>query len=227
MSTNEKFLTQRQRYQPVMLPQDFSDEEMARDWTLTTSDLLEIERYRARFRLFISLQICAVRLYGRFIQDIGSVSPRIVSYLNNQLSLPPSLTVASPEREATLAEQRKNILTYLGFTRYDENIQSNLKLWLVKQAEKGFLPDALFLRAEQYLLSSRVILPGPTIIERLIISTCAQVHERMFDTLYKQLSAGIKQTIDDLLVTLPGDQRSLFYLLKESPPSAGNDSNLL
>lgn len=163
MSTNEKFLTQRQRYQPVMLPQDFSDEEMARDWTLTTSDLLEIERYRARFRLFISLQVCAVRLYGRFIQDIGSVSPRIVSYLNNQLSLPPSLTVASPEREATLAEQRKNILTYLGFTRYDENIQSNLKLWLVKQAEKGFLPDALFLRAEQYLLSSRVILPGPTI----------------------------------------------------------------
>lgn len=132
MSTNEKFLTQRQRYQPVMLPQDFSDEEMARDWTLTTSDLLEIERYRARFRLFISLQICAVRLYGRFIQDIGSVSPRIVSYLNNQLSLPPSLTVESPEREATLAEQRKNILTYLGFTRYDENIQSNLKLWLVK-----------------------------------------------------------------------------------------------
>ncbi|EJG8054825.1 Tn3 family transposase, partial [Escherichia coli] len=100
------------------------------------------------------------------------------------------------------------------------NIQSNLKLWLVKQAEKGFLPDALFLRAEQYLLSSRVILPGPTIIERLIISTCAQVHERMFDTLYKQLSAGIKQTIDELLVTLPGDQRSLFYLLKESPPSA-------
>lgn len=97
------------------------------------------------------------------------------------------------------------------------NIQSNLKLWLVKQAEKGFLPDALFLRAEQYLLSSRVILPGPTIIERLIISTCAQVHERMFDTLYKQLSAGIKQTIDDLLVTLPGDQWSLFYL---SPPSA-------
>ncbi|MEC9531289.1 DUF4158 domain-containing protein [Escherichia marmotae] len=117
--------------------QDFSDEEMVRDWTLTTSDLLEIERYRARFRLFISLQICAVRLYGRFIQDIGSVSPRIVSYLNNQLSLPPSLTVASSEREATLAEQRKNILTYLGFTRYDENIQSNFKLWLVRESMKN------------------------------------------------------------------------------------------
>ena len=30
MTVNEKFLTQRQRYQPVTLPQDFSDEEMAR-----------------------------------------------------------------------------------------------------------------------------------------------------------------------------------------------------
>ncbi|EPG3590012.1 DUF4158 domain-containing protein, partial [Klebsiella pneumoniae] len=108
VSANERFLTQRQRYQPVTLPQDFSDEEMARDWTLTTSDLQEIGRYRARSRLFIAIQICAVRLYGRFIQDIGSVSPRIVSYLNKQLALPPSLSVVSPEREATLAEQRKN-----------------------------------------------------------------------------------------------------------------------
>jgi hypothetical protein len=31
MTANEKFLTQRQRHQPAALPQDFSDEEMARD----------------------------------------------------------------------------------------------------------------------------------------------------------------------------------------------------
>lgn len=45
VSANERFLTQRQRYQPVTLPQDFSDEEMARGWTLTTSDQQEIGRY--------------------------------------------------------------------------------------------------------------------------------------------------------------------------------------
>nr|WP_323862823.1 MULTISPECIES: hypothetical protein [unclassified Xenorhabdus] len=42
----------------------------------------------------------------------------------------------------------------------------------------------MFLRAGQYLLSARVILPGPTVMERLIISICAQVYERMFETLY-------------------------------------------
>ncbi|WP_205080632.1 hypothetical protein [Photorhabdus luminescens] len=54
MSANERFLTQRQRYQPVTLPQDFSDEEMVRDWTLTASDQQEIGRYRTRSRLFIA-----------------------------------------------------------------------------------------------------------------------------------------------------------------------------
>ncbi|WP_020157083.1 hypothetical protein [Methylobacter marinus] len=35
MTAHEKFLPQRQRYQPVTLPQDFSDEEMVRDWMLS------------------------------------------------------------------------------------------------------------------------------------------------------------------------------------------------
>ena len=34
MTTKEHFLSQRQRYQPISLPQHFSDEEVARDWTL-------------------------------------------------------------------------------------------------------------------------------------------------------------------------------------------------
>ncbi len=65
-----------------------------------------------------------------------------------------------------------------------------------------------------------MILPGPSVLERLIISVCADVHERLFESLYEQLSHGIKRAIDDLLVASPGDQRSLFYLLKEYPPSA-------
>ena len=90
MTANEKFLTQRQRYQPVTLPQDFSDEEMARDWTLSEADKREINRYRTNSRLFIAIQLCAVRLYGRFLVEVNDLSPRIVSYLNSQLKLPPS-----------------------------------------------------------------------------------------------------------------------------------------
>jgi hypothetical protein len=117
MTANEKFLTQRQRYQPVTLAQDFSDEEMPRDWTLTELDKQEVGRYRTSFRLFIAIQICAVRLYGRFLVKVNDLSPRIVSYLNGQLGLPPSLTINTPDRDATFSEQRRNILAYLDFSK--------------------------------------------------------------------------------------------------------------
>jgi len=44
MTTSEGFLNQRQRYQSIKLPQDFSDEEMARDWTLSDADKKEISK---------------------------------------------------------------------------------------------------------------------------------------------------------------------------------------
>ncbi len=168
MTANEKFLNQRQRYQPVTLPQDFSDEEMARDWTLSEADQQEIVKYRKNSRLFIAIQLCAVQLYGRFLLEVNDLSPRIISYLNGQLDLPPSLTIAMPDRDATVSEQCKNILSYLGFSKYDDEAQARLQAWLEKQAHQGFLPDELFLRAERFLLSERVVLPGPTVLERVL-----------------------------------------------------------
>lgn len=85
MTVNEKFLIQRQRYQPVTLPLDLSDEEMTRDWTLSEADKREVNRYRTNSRVFIAIQLCAVRLYGRFLVEVNDLSPRIVSYLNSQL----------------------------------------------------------------------------------------------------------------------------------------------
>ena len=59
MTAKEQFLSKRQRYQPISLPQHFSDEEMARDWTLLEGDRQEIERYRRDSRLYIAIQIRA------------------------------------------------------------------------------------------------------------------------------------------------------------------------
>ena len=40
MTVKEKFLANQQRYQPLMLPQRFSDEEMVRDWTLHRREVI-------------------------------------------------------------------------------------------------------------------------------------------------------------------------------------------
>ena len=98
MPPQEQFLSKRQRYQPLALPQHFSDEELVRNWTLVEGDHQEVARYRKGFRLYMALQICAVRVYGRFINHVHDVSPHILNYLGQQLALPPSLTVEAPER---------------------------------------------------------------------------------------------------------------------------------
>jgi hypothetical protein len=123
----ELFLPHQKRYRSVTAHQDLSDEEIAMDWTLSGADRLEVGQYRKNSRLFVATQLCAVRLYGRFLAEANNLSPRIISYLNTQLGLPPTLTIQIPSREATHSEQRKNILGYLGFSKYDDVIQAKLQ----------------------------------------------------------------------------------------------------
>ena len=220
MTAKEQFLSKRKRYQPISLPQEFSDEEMARDWTLSAEDKVEIGKYRKSNRLYIAIQLCAVHLYGRFLNQVHDVSPRIVNYVGSQLDLAPSLTIQVPEREATYLEHRQNILSYLGFQRFDENAQEQLKIWLEEQAQSGLLPNELFQQAESYLLASRILLPGPSVLERLIIHICAEVHGQLFESIYQRLSPDLRTSIDQLLTVPEGEQRSAFYELKEYPPAA-------
>ena len=220
MTAKERFLSKRKRYQPIALPQEFSDEEMARDWTLSEGDREEIGKYRKSYRLYIAIQLCAVRLYGRFLNQVHDVSPRIVNYLGSQLDLPPSLTIQVPEREATYLEHRKNILNYLGFQKFDDPVQKQLNAWLEEQAQSGLLPDELFQQAESYLLTHRILLPGPSVLERLIIHICSEVHVQLFESIYQRLSPDLRHAIDRLLAVPDGEQRSSFYQLKEYPPAA-------
>lgn len=220
MTKPEQFLSQRQRYQPISLPQSFSDEQMVKDWTLTELDREEIGKYRKNFRLFIAVQICSVRLYGRFLNPVHDLSPRIVNYLGQQLSLPPSLAIEGPERKATYTEHRQNILQHLGFGKFDEAARAQLETWLEKQAGLGLLPEELFEKAEHYLLDCRILLPGPSVMERLIIHVCSTVHQQLFESVFRHLSPELRQAIDHLLKVPEGEQRSYFHYLKAYPPAA-------
>lgn len=220
VTTQEKFLSKRQRYQPITLPQTFSEEEMTRDWTLSANDKAEINKYRKRFRLHMAIQICAVRLYGRFLNQVHDLSPQIVNYLGQQLDLPPSLAVEIPEREATYLEHRQTVLKHLGFQRFDEGAQTQLEAWLEQKARLGLLPDELFQQAEHYLLDHHILLPGPSVLERLIIHICSVVHQQLFETVFDDLSPELRNSIDQLLTVPEGEQRSYFHQLKAYPPAA-------
>jgi hypothetical protein len=220
MPTPEQFLSKRQRYQPVAVPQHVSEEDMARDWTLSDHDRAEVSKYRKSSRLFVAIQLCAVRLYGRFCAQVHDLSPHIGHYLGRQLDLPPSLALEVPDRKATYTEYRQHILTYLGFQRFDDAAHTQLTTWLQQHARQALLPETLFQQAEHYLLAQRILLPGPSVLERLIISVCADVHAHLFEAMFQRLSPALRQAIDRLLTVPEGEQRSDFSSLKDYPPAA-------
>ena len=186
---------------------------MARDWTLSVRDKEEIGKYRKDFRLFVAVQLCSVRLYGRFLTPVHDLSPHIVNYLGQQLALPPSLAIEVPERKATYTDHRQNILGYLGFQKFDEKAQKQLETWIEPQAQLGLRPDDLFQQAENHLLDQRVLLPGPSVLERLIIHVCSEVHVQLFERVFHRLSPELRQAVDQLLIAPEGEQRSYFYHL--------------
>lgn len=220
MNAKERFLSRKQRYRPISLPEDFSDEEMARDWTLSKNDVAEVRRYRKKNRLFIAVQICVVRLYGRLLNEVNDLSPRIIAYLNAQLGLPPSLKVQVPERRATIAEFHKGILTYLGFQRLTESARQQLQNWLEEKAKQGSLPNDLFHQAEEHLLQKQILLPGVSVLEKLIIRICNDVHEQFFASIYQESPPALRKAIDELLTVPKGKRLSKFSLLKTYPPEA-------
>lgn len=122
-----------------MTDREFSDEEMARDWTLTSEDMLIVSIYHRNSRLFLAIQVCAVRLYGRFLKEMNHVSPRILNYLNKQLELPPSPAIEIPGREATLSNQRRDILNHLGFEKFGSQAEYMLITWIKEQAGNNLL----------------------------------------------------------------------------------------
>ncbi len=217
---NKQLSLRRRQIKSISMPRDFSSEEMVKDWTLTDLDKLEIQKYSKKYRLFASVQMCSVRIYGRFLSDIDNLSPKIINYLNSQLGLPPSLKIYSPERKHTYLEQRKNILEYLGFSQFDGINKEFLISWITKNAEQGMLPNELINTSEKFLISKKIMLPGSIVLERLIINVCTQAHENIFESIFRKLSPSLKESIDKVLSVDEGEQRSYFYKLKEYPPSA-------
>ncbi len=86
----------------VDLAVDPSDEELARDWSLSIADLDESRRCRGddnRHRFAVKL--CALRVLGHFDDDVTAVPMRIANHVGRQIGRPPVLFIEPTDRRAT------------------------------------------------------------------------------------------------------------------------------
>jgi hypothetical protein len=184
----------------VSLPPHPSEEELAFDWTLSARDLAFILTHRGPENLCrLAVQLCVLRKHGRFLTSYTHVSPGILGYLCRQLDLPPLATLAGRGRDNTEGDYQREIAAYLGWQPFNPKAQSWLQEWIVDQVAHHLYVENLVEQAATRLRSHRIILPGPSVLERTVNSAHARAEHLIFERLAQLLSLETKQAIDQLL----------------------------
>jgi hypothetical protein len=130
MSTNERTAVpaRRRSRAAFSLPADPSDGELARDWTLSAANKIEIQGCRGDDnRLRFALQFCVLWLYGRFLPTYDTVPLRLVNHLGRQLALPPMLLLDPMPRPATDSEYQQRLREYVGYQLFGPDMQTTLE----------------------------------------------------------------------------------------------------
>jgi Domain of unknown function (DUF4158) len=202
----------------VALPEEPGIEELARDGTLSESDIHEVLLCRGTDHcLRFALQLCVLRGFGRFLEEYDDPPVRIVNHLAAQLHLPPVLLLA-PARSTTESEYRDRLRRYLALQELDQQGRDRLLVWVSERMADGEAPAVVASQAEQIVRGWRYVLPRSAVFARLIYSFCARSEGDVFERIALQVYPEGRRRIDELLAVPEGDQRSLLFRLKEYPP---------
>jgi TnpA family transposase len=221
MSTDDPQATAPQARRRLPIPDDLSEDELARHWNLTPADLAVIATCRGPDqRRRFALQLCMLRAHGRFFDDYRHAPIKIVNHLSRQLGLPPVLFLDRSGREPTERVQAQRIRRHLGLSRFDKTAEARLREWLREGALEGRTAPELLTRAEERLRAWKVMLPGASTLERIVTSVVAHTTADIFATISGRLPEPLRAAIE-LLVEVPeGDARSSLFRLKDYPKSA-------
>lgn len=209
----------RPRRSAFVLPQEPSNEELAFNWTLSKEDKIQVLKRRGDDnRRRYAVQLCALRQYGRFLEDYDSVATKIIGYLSRQLEIEPVLQLADSFREPTEIEYRNDISQYLGYSDFDESTELELGKWVLSLISDDYFTENLLTKTEDFLSKRKIILPPPKQMERIINSVYAKAEQSLLSTIAGGLSKENKDTIDTMLDTDKGGTKTNFFKFNEYPP---------
>jgi len=198
---------------------DPSPEQLARFFYLSPQDIRFLANYRRFYtKLGCAVQLCTLRFLGTFLPVPTQVPAVVMQTLAQQLHLPAETWNGQYTRPNTLHDHQGHLVAYLGFSAYEGRSAFRLTRWLYAQVLTSTVrPSALFDLATAYLVAQRVVLPGVTVLARLI----ARVRERTGRYIYRQLRARLspaqQAALEALLVVEPGQRLTQLETLRTAP----------
>lgn len=197
-----------------------SEDEIIRDWSLSTDDSIFIKKFRKQYQLWGFLQVCALRLFGQLLDNPNTLDTRIIGHACKLLGLDIVGTVNLPMRDATRTDYKKSIFSHLNFRPFND-AKAIFYDWLQQKMQTGMLiPEKLISEAEVFLIVNQVALPTLYYLKREINSFCSKHQEKIFSGIYQQLSEALIDMIDDMLEIIPDEDITWFQKFKEYPGSS-------
>jgi hypothetical protein len=179
------------------------------------------QRRGVRNRMGFALQLTTVRFLGTFLPDPLEVPWPVVEYLAGQLGVPDASVVkAYSKRAATQWEHTAEIrLTfgYVDFTAMERGLRDFLTARAWTRPER---PTALFDQAVTWLRTARVLLPGVSVLARLVAEVRAEAADRLYQILAGTVQVQLRSRLDGLLVVPTGARVSELDRLRRAPTRA-------
>jgi hypothetical protein len=189
-------------------------------WRLVAS------KRRDENRLGFAVQWGTVRMLGTFLGENPTAVPAdAIAFVSEQLGLEdPSCLGAYAERSKTAYEHQWEIRLECGYREFAAG-EPELRAFLAARAwacEDG--PRALFDRAVLWLIENRVLLPGVTVLARLVAEVRAREQERVHEMLAAPVRDGLAGRLGELLIVAEGARRSPLDRLRTGPTNvSGRD----
>ncbi len=154
-------------------------EELFRFFTLTPADLAFIDPGRGRApadRLGLAVALCSLPWLGFVPDDVAAAPAAAVTRLAEQLKVAPEAIRSYGRRAKTRTDHLLLVTRYLGWRAAGELELKELDEFLLARAMEHDSPTLLFRLACEYLVSAKVIRPGPIIVVKRV----AHARERVW-----------------------------------------------
>lgn len=165
-----------------------SAEQLAKYFYLDDLDLQLIKKRRGNHnRLGLGLQLCTVRFLGTFLTDPTDVPLLVVDYLTSQLGQLDASCLEQYKNSETKWEHTALIKQRYGYQEFHSQPEHwKLVRWLYQRSTlSAESPSVLFDLTTARLAERKILLPGVSVLARLV----ASVRERAANRLFKVLSS--------------------------------------
>ncbi len=196
--------------------------ELERYFVVDDADRELIDRRRGPHnRLGFAVQLATVRFLGTFLSDPIDIPWPAVVFLARQLGVDdPSVLKRYVDREKTPLEHTWEIRETFGYTDFASR-QSGLRNFLDARAwTRPERPTLLFDQAAAWLRAEKVLLPGVSVLARLVAEVRTEANDRLYSMIAARATTELERRLMALLVVADGSRSSELDRLRRAPTRA-------